>query len=46
MGAALQKVNGTVFEGVGEGVKVHFFPLGENYLEDQIHEYEEDGAST
>ncbi|PMD63961.1 uncharacterized protein K444DRAFT_626204 [Hyaloscypha bicolor E] len=46
-GADLQKVNGTVFkEGVGEGVKMHFFPLGENYLEDQIHEYEEDGAST
>jgi hypothetical protein len=43
----LQKVNGTVFkEGVGEGVKMHFFPLGENYLENQIHEYEEDGAST
>ncbi|KAH8789194.1 hypothetical protein BGZ57DRAFT_1001441 [Hyaloscypha finlandica] len=34
-GEALHKVNGTVFkEGVGEGVKMHFFPLGENYLED------------
>jgi hypothetical protein len=46
-GAALQKVNGTVFKGgVGEGVKMLFFPLGENYLEDQVHEGGEEGVST